>query len=68
MTQRLTFWNLLRLLLAGLVLLGLGTFFKLASLPPLLADGILLVGLVCTLLAEVLLLTLFGRWAVRVNR
>ncbi|UYZ60964.1 hypothetical protein [Hymenobacter latericus] len=68
MKSLLTFWKLLYLLLGGLVLAGLGAFFKLANLSPLLADGGLLLGLSCVLLAKVLLLVLFVRWGWRVNR
>ncbi|KUG09722.1 hypothetical protein [Solirubrum puertoriconensis] len=68
MKTLLTFWKLLYLLLGGLVLAGLGVFFKLSNLSPLLADGGLLLGLSCALLAKVLLIVLFVRWGWRVNR
>ncbi|RAK66022.1 hypothetical protein [Hymenobacter edaphi] len=62
------FRHLLFLLLSGLVLVGLGGFFKVARLHPLWADGGLLVGMVGVLLAQVLLLMQAVRWAVQVNR
>jgi hypothetical protein len=63
-----TFWRLLTLLIGGLVLTGLGAFFKISHVTPALADSSLLIGISFTLLAKALLLVLFTRWAVRVNR
>lgn len=68
MPPRLRFRHLLVLLLSGLVVLGLGGFFKLTQLAPVLADGALLLGLTCVLLAKVLLLAQAVRWALRVRR
>ncbi|OON68861.1 hypothetical protein [Hymenobacter sp. CRA2] len=68
MKELLTLRNLLYLLLSGLVVIGLGGFFKVTHLHPIIADGSLLLGLVCVLLAKVLLLTMSVRWALRVNR
>ncbi|RTQ46292.1 hypothetical protein EJV47_22465 [Hymenobacter gummosus] len=64
----LRFRNLLFLLLSGLIIIGLGAFFKVSRLHPVWADGSLLVGMVCVLLAKVLLLVQSVRWALRVNR
>lgn len=64
----LRFRHLLLLLLGGLVILGLGGFFKVLHLAPVLADGSLLLGLTCVLLAKVLLLVQAVRWALRVRR
>lgn len=64
----LRFRHLLLLLLGGLVILGLGGFFKVSHLSPVLADGSLLLGLTCVLLAKVLLIFRSVRWALRIRR
>lgn len=63
----LRFRSLLLLLLGGLVVVGLGGFFKVLPLPAAWADGCLLAGLTCVLLAKVLLLVQSVRWALRVR-
>jgi uncharacterized membrane protein YedE/YeeE len=63
----LRFRNLLLLLLSGLIVIGLGAFFKVLHLHPVWADGSLLLGLTGVLLAKVLLLVQSVRWALRVN-
>lgn len=68
MQALLRFRHQLLLLLSGLVVIGLGGFFKVTHLAPVLADGSLLVGLVGVLLAKVLLLFSSVRWALRVRR
>jgi uncharacterized protein (DUF983 family) len=68
MLPLLRFRNLLYLLLTGLVVVGLGAFFKVLRLHPLWADGALLLGMVGVLVAKVLLIVQSVRWALRVNR
>ncbi|GAB2953626.1 hypothetical protein GCM10027048_18540 [Hymenobacter coalescens] len=68
MKPLLRFRNLLYLLLTGLIVVGLGASFKVSHLHPVWADGSLLVGMVCVLLAEALLLVQSVHWALRVQQ